>query len=204
MSRLLVINSSPMGDQSATRQLTATFAQKYQESRPQTQVVERDVSALNLPHLDGEILGAFFTPAQERTQEQNRHVQRSEELIAEFKDAEAVVIGAPMHNFGIPSTLKAYIDHIARAGETFKYTENGPVGLVADKPVYLVAARGGDYSENGLPHMDFVLPYLQTVMGFIGIQNVKQLQANGLAMGEEAAQAAIAQVKQDITQALAA
>jgi len=204
MSKLLVIHSSPMGDKSVTRQLSAAFVERYQSTHDGVDVVERDVSALNLPHLDGEILGAFFTPAEDRTEEQAAHAKRSEQLIAEFKEADSVVIGAPMHNFGIPSTLKAYIDHIARAGETFKYTENGPVGLVEDKPVYVIAARGGDYSENGYPHMDFVLPYLKTVLGFIGVQNVTLIQANGIAMGEDVAAQAIAGATQDIAQALAA
>ena len=109
-----------------------------------------------------------------------------------------------MHNFGIPSGLKAYVDHFARAGETFKYTENGPVGLLEDKPVYVLATRGGDYSENGYPQMDFVLPYLKTVFGFIGLNDVTALQANGLAMGEEAVAAAIAKVEEEIDQVLAA
>ncbi|WP_419797691.1 MAG: FMN-dependent NADH-azoreductase [Terasakiella sp.] len=204
MSKLLVIHSSPMGDKSVTRQLGAAFVESYQSIHNGVEVIERDVSALNLPHLDGEILGAFVTPAADRTDEQAAHAKRSEQLIAEFKEADSVVIGAPMHNFGIPSSLKAYIDHIARAGETFTYTENGPIGLVEDKPVYVIGARGGDYSENGYPHMDFVLPYLKTVLGFIGVQNVTLLQANGIAMGEDAAAQAIAGATQEIAKALAA
>jgi len=204
MSKLLVINSSPMGDNSVTRQLNAAFVEKYQDAYRNVEVIERDVSALNLPHLDGEILGAFFTASQDRNDVQAAHVKRSDDLIAEFKEADAVVIGAPMHNFGIPSTLKAYIDHIARAGETFKYSENGPVGLLADKPVYIIAARGGDYSENGNPHLDFVLPYLKQVMVFIGIENITLIQANGIAMGAEAAANAIAAAKTHIHDSLVA
>ncbi len=205
MSKLLVINSSPMGGNSVSRKLTASFVEKYTAARAgNVEVVEHDTSALNLPHADGEVLGAYFTPADQRTDDQKAHIKRSDDIIAEIKEADAIVIGAPMHNFGIPSGLKAYIDHFARAGETFQYTENGPVGLIEDKPVYILATRGGDYSENGYPQMDFVLPYLKTVMGFIGISNVTLLQANGLSMGEEAVAAALNQINGEIDQALAA
>ncbi|NVJ93257.1 MAG: FMN-dependent NADH-azoreductase [Methylocystaceae bacterium] len=204
MSKLLVINSSPMGENSVSRKLTAMFAEKYQAQNQGVEVVEHNTAEMKLPHLDGEILGAFFTPADQRNDAQKAHVKRSEDLIADLKEADAIVVGSPMHNFGVPSTLKTYIDHIARAGETFKYTENGPVGLVADKPVYVLATRGGDYSENGYPQMDFVLPYLKTIFGFIGLNNVTLLQANGLAMGEEAVASALNQAESDIEAALAA
>ena len=204
MSKLLIINSSPMGEKSISRKLTGIFADKFKSHHLGANVEEMDVSELNLPHLDGEILGAFFTPADERTEEQAAHVKRSDDLISQFKEADAIVIGAPMHNFGIPSSLKAYIDHIARAGETFQYTENGVVGLLEDKPVYVIATRGGDYSENGAAHLDFVLPYIKAVMGFVGLQNVTLIQANGIALGEEVLAATIAGVTSQIDDALAA
>lgn len=205
MTKLLVINSSPMGDNSVSRKLTASFVEKYKAAKgDDVTVVEHDTALMNLPHADGEILGAYFTPADQRSAEQQAHVDRSDAIIKEIKDADAIVMGAPMHNFGIPSGLKAYIDHFARAGETFKYSEAGPVGLVADKPVYVLATRGGDYSEKGYPQMDFVLPYLKTVFGFIGIGDVSLLQANGLAMGEEAVAQAIDETLSQIDQALAA
>ncbi|WP_135080038.1 NAD(P)H-dependent oxidoreductase [Terasakiella sp. SH-1] len=204
MTKLLVINSSPMGDHSITRKLTASFAEKYSKANPGTVVDEIDVTQLDLPHLDGEILGAFFTPQDQRNDEQMAYVQRSDELIAQFKKADAIVFGAPMHNFGIPSSLKAYVDHIARAGETFKYTDTGPVGLVEEKPVYVISARGGDYSEKGYPQLDFVLPYMQAVMGFLGLNRTTLIQANGIAMGEEAVAAAIAGAEADMDAALAA
>ncbi|SCA56077.1 FMN-dependent NADH-azoreductase [Candidatus Terasakiella magnetica] len=204
MSTLLVINSSPMGETSVTRKLTQAFVEKYQQANGNVEVSELDVVSLNLPHLDGEILGAFFTPAEQRNAAQVALVKRSDDLIAQFKEADAIVMGAPMHNFGIPSSLKAYVDHIARAGETFKYSENGPVGLVEDKPVYVISARGGDYSENGYSHLDFVLPYLQQVLAFMGVNTVSLIQANGVAMGEEAVARAIEGATKDIEAALAA
>ncbi|MDV7340769.1 FMN-dependent NADH-azoreductase [Terasakiella sp. A23] len=205
MSKLLVINSSPMGENSVSRKLTASFVEKYQASQSgNVEVIEHDTSAMELPHADGEILGAYFTPEDQRNAIQQAHVDRSDAIVQAIKDADVIVIGAPMHNFGVPSGLKAYIDHFARAGETFKYTENGPVGLIEDKPVYVIGTRGGDYSENGYPQMDFVLPYLKTVMGFIGITDVTLLQANGLAMGENAVASAVSDVIQEIEAALAA
>ncbi len=204
MSKLLILNSSFMGENSVSRKLTATFAEKFLQSNPGTERIDVDISALELPHLGGEIIGSFFTPAEQRNEVQGAHVQRSDDLIAQFKEADVVVIGAPMYNFGIPSTLKSYIDHILRAGETFKYTEEGPVGLLEDKPVYIIATRGGDYSENGFPHMDFVLPYLKTVLGFIGITNVIEVQANGQALGDEAAAAGVDAATTEIEKVLAA
>lgn len=203
MTTLLVINSSPMGDASVSRKLTASFAESYKAAHGAVDVVEHDTSTMDLPHVNGEILGAFFTPADQQNDVQKGHVARSDALIEAIKKADAIVIGAPMHNFGIPSTLKAYIDHIARAGATFQYTENGPVGLLADKPVYVLATRGGDYSENGYPQLDFVLPYLKSVLGFLGLQSVELLQANGLAMGDEAVSQATSQVETEIKAALA-
>jgi len=193
-----------MGNNSVSRKLTASFAEKYKTARPDASIEEIDVSALNLPHLDGEILGAFFTPTDALDAPQAAHVKRSNDLIEQFKEADAIVFGIPMHNFAIPSSLKAYIDHIARAGLTFKYTENGVQGLLADKPVYVIATRGGDYSENGAAHLDFVLPYMKAVMAFVGLQDVTLLQANGLAMGEEAVTVAIEKVNVEIEAALAA
>jgi FMN-dependent NADH-azoreductase len=204
MSKLLVINSSPMGDNSVSRKLTAAFVEKYSANHSDVVVMDIDVSALKLPHLDGEILGAFFTPADQHNPEQAAHAKRSGDLIEQLKEADAIVIGAPMHNFGIPSTLKTYIDHIARAGHTFKYSENGPVGLLEDKPVYILGTRGGNYSAMGYPHMDFVLPYLKSVLGFLGIQNVTLIQANGLAMGPEAVESALNVAVGEIEAVLAA
>jgi len=193
MTKLLVIDSSPMGDNSVSKRLTTAFTKAWIKANPNGEVLKRDVAEMKLPHLDGERLGAFFTPADQRSEEQKTLAATSEELIAELKSVDAVVFGVPMHNFGIPSTLKTYIDHVARAGETFRYTEKGPVGLLEGKKAYLLAARGGDYSE-GSPAaaMDFTLPYMKTVLGFIGITDVATVEANGLAMGEDLATKAVA------------
>ncbi len=199
MTRLLVIDSSPMGDNSVSKRLTATFTQAWIKANPNGEVLKRDVAEMKLPHLDGEKLGAFFTPADQRSEDQKALAATSEELIAELKSADAVVFGVPMHNFGIPSTLKTYIDHVARAGETFRYTENGPVGLLEGKKAYLLAARGGDYSaDSPAAAMDFAVPYMKTVLGFIGIADVTSVEANGLAMGEDLAAKAVAGAKSEV------
>jgi len=190
-----------MGDNSVSKRLTQTFTEAWIKANPNGEILKRDVAEMKLPHLDGAMLGAFFTPADNRSDDQKALVATSEELIAELKSVDEVVFGVPMHNFGIPSTLKTYIDHIARAGETFSYTENGPVGHLEGKKAYVLAARGGDYSENSpAAAMDFTIPYVKTVLGFIGIADVTAIQANGLAMGEELAAKAVAGAEAEIAE----
>lgn len=205
MSSLLVIHASPMGDASISRRLTQSFVKHYTQAHAGVQVVERDVSAQTLPYFDAKVLGALFAKEEARTKDQQAHIERVDALIEEFKQADAIVMGVPMHNFAIPAYLKSYLDHLAQAGKTFKYSENGPVGLVDDKPVYLIATRGGNYSaDSGLSHMDFTLPYLKTFFAFLGITSVHTLEANGLAMGEDAVAKAIDQAETEIEKILAA
>lgn len=189
MKTLLVIDSSILGGNSVTRKLTERFADNWLRNHDGWQVVRRDLAAEPLPHLDGAVIGAFFTPADDRNPEQAAVVERSDALIRELEGADAVVVGAPMYNFGVPSQLKAWVDQVARAGETFKYTENGPVGLLDDRPVFVLGARGGVYAE-GSPNAaaDFVFPYLKTVFGFFGITSVEMTAAEGMALGGEAAE----------------
>ena len=141
-------------------------------------------------------MGAFFTPVDQRSAEQNETVKLSDVLIAELFRADVIVLGAPMYNFSISSTLKAWIDHVSRAGVTFNYTETGPVGLVRDKKVYVFTARGGVYSEGPAKSMDFQETYLRAVLGFIGLTDVTFVRAEGLAMGESAVDAALTQSRQ--------
>jgi FMN-dependent NADH-azoreductase len=203
MSKILVVNASPMGDNSVTRKMTAKVVENYKAKHGDVEVIEHDTVSLNLPHLDGEILGAFFTPADDHDDVQKAHAKRSEDLVKVVQEADAIVFGVPMYNFGIPSSLKAYVDHICRAGLTFKYTETGPVGLIEDKPVYVVSARGGDYSGANAS-MDYALPYIKQVMGFLGISSVSLFQVNGVAMGDEVAQKAMAVAEEEIKSTVAA
>lgn len=183
--QLLVIHSSPKTQQSVTRDLTAEFIDKWQAANPQSDVVHRDVG-LNPPaHLDEETIGAFYTPADQRSEAQQQAVALSDELIAELRAADEIVIASPMHNFSITSGLKTWIDQVARVGETFRYTENGPQGLLQDRPVYVITASGGDYRAHTpiafLNHQD---TYLKVALNFIGLQDIRLAQAAGVAGGD--------------------
>lgn len=196
MPKLLKINSSLSGDQGHSSALTNQFVAHWQANNPDGTVRVRDLARQPVPHLDAERMHAFITPAGKRSDEQNAIVEYSDALIAELREADVVVIGVPMYNFGIPSTLKAYFDHVARSGETFRYTENGPQGLLGDKPVYLFAARGGIYQGTDA---DSQTGYLNTFLGFLGLSNTHFVYAEGLAMSghqEKALNHASAQIEQ--------
>ena len=182
MTTLLKINSSILNSGNANR-LADDFVARWRRNRPQTRVIERDLSRHPIPHLSETTLTGFGTPAEKRTPEQQAAVALSEQLIAELNAADVIVIGVPMYNFGIPSPLKAWIDHVARAGVTFKYDETGPVGLVTGKKVYFLAARGGVHAGTG---HDYQSQYLRFLFGFLGMTDVEFVYAEGLNMGPEA------------------
>jgi len=182
MATLLQIKTSLSGSGNANR-LVDAFVVQWRAKHPEDRIITRDLTRKPVPHLDEATFTGFFTPAEQRKPEQQAAVRRSDELIAELLAADVVVLGVPMYNFGIPSTLKAWIDHVARAGITFKYTENGPVGLVQDKHVFVLAARGGVHS--GTPQ-DTQTAYLSNVLGFLGMTDVSFIYAEGLALGEAA------------------
>ncbi|MDR6379319.1 MULTISPECIES: FMN-dependent NADH-azoreductase [Paraburkholderia] len=198
MTTILQINSAARSQGANSTLLLNELTEKLQQSNPGAQVVVRNLQAEPLPHLDDAILGAFFTPADQRTPEQAAIAARSEALIAELQAADIIVIGAPMYNFGISSQLKTYFDFIARAGITFRYTANGPEGLVTGKKVYVVSARGGKYA--GTPN-DSQTPYLKSFLGFIGMTDVNFIYAEGLNMGPDAAGAALAAAREAIAAA---
>jgi len=196
MTTILHINSSIRSAGSVSRQLTAEFLNKWKAVQSDDIIIERDLAVDAVPHLTEQMMGAFFTPVDQRSAEQNETVKLSDVLIAELFRADVIVLGAPMYNFSISSTLKAWIDHVSRAGVTFNYTETGPVGLVRDKKVYVFTARGGVYSEGPAKSMDFQETYLRAVLGFIGLTDVTFVRAEGLAMGESAVDAALTQSRQ--------
>ncbi len=198
MTTILQINSSARSQGAQSTLLANELTAKLKQSNPGAQVVVRDLYNDALPHLDDAILGAFFTPAEKRTAEQQAIAARSEALIAELQAADFVVIGAPLYNFGISSQLKTYFDFIARAGITFKYGATGPEGLVTGKKVFVVSARGGKYV--GTPG-DTQTPYLKTFLGFLGMTDVNFIYAEGLNMGEDAATAALAGAREAIAAA---
>ncbi|MBV8628922.1 MAG: NAD(P)H-dependent oxidoreductase [Paraburkholderia sp.] len=195
MTTILQINSAARSQGANSTLLANELTAKLQQSNTGAQVVVRNLLAEPLPHLDDAILGAFFTPAEQRTPEQQAIHARSEALIAELQAADIVVIAAPMYNFGVSSQLKTYFDFIARAGITFQYTANGPEGLVKGKKVYIVAARGGKY--HGTP-ADTHTPYLTTFLGFLGMTDVNFIHAEGLAMGPDVANASLASAREAI------
>ena len=193
---ILVIKSSVFSDGGNSSALVNAKVKALKAAHPEATVVERDLGANPIPHLDGERVGAFFTPVEKRTAEQQQVDDFSMALIEELKAADQVVVGVPMYNFGIPSQLKSWIDHVARAGITFRYTENGPQGLIADKPVTVLAARGGLYAgtEN-----DTVTPYIKLFFSFVGITSVEFVFAEGLNMGDETKAKAMDEAKAAIS-----
>jgi len=182
--KLLHIDSSILGTQSATRELGAAIVGKLQRQNPRSQVRHLDLAREPLNHLTGEVLAARSGPAQVRSAELQRDVDAGERAMDDFLAADVVVIGAPMYNFSIPSQLKAWIDRIAVAGKTFRYTEKGPEGLAKGKKVIIVSARGGIYSA-GAPAaaLDFQENYLRGVFGFLGITDIEFVRAEGLNYG---------------------
>ncbi|MBB5418785.1 FMN-dependent NADH-azoreductase [Paraburkholderia sp. CNPSo 3155] len=195
MATILQINSAARSQGAQSTLLVNELTARLQQSNAGATVVTRNLQAEPLPHLDDAILGTFFTPDDQRTPEQEAINARSEGLIAELQAADIIVIGAPLYNFGISSQLKTYFDWIARAGITFRYTENGPEGLVKGKKVFVVSARGGKYQ--GTPN-DTQTPYLKSFLGFLGMTDVSFIYAEGLAMGPDAAGAALASAREAI------
>ena len=183
--KLLHIDVSILGDNSVSRQLTAALVEAVRQKHPGTSVTYRDVAAEPIAHLSGEILGAAFTPETDWNATQRSERALTDSLINEFLAADVIVIGAPMYNFSIPSQLKSWIDRIAAAGRTFKYTENGPVGLAGGKKVLIASSRGGVYSNDQGRAMDFQEDYLRTVMGFVGITDLHIVRAEAVNMGDD-------------------
>ena len=204
MSTVLHINSSVRTQGSISRLLTSEFIAKWKAAHPQDVVIERDLTAAPAPHLTEQVMGAVFTPEQQRTPEQVQDVQLADSLIAELISADVIVLGAPMYNFSVSSSLKAWIDHVARAGVTFKYTESGPIGLLNGKKVYVFTARGGVYSQGPGAAMDFHETYLRAMLGFIGLTDVTFIHAEGLAMGQDAVEQALADSRGAMNELLAA
>jgi FMN-dependent NADH-azoreductase len=198
MTKILQVISAARSQGAQSTLLSNELTAKLQQSNPGATVTVRNLQAAPLPHLDDAVLGAFFTPADQQTEEQKALVAKSNALIDELQAHDVIVIAAPMYNFGISSQLKTYFDWIARAGVTFRYTENGPVGLVNGKKVYVVTARGGKYF--GTPH-DSQTPYLKSFLGFLGMTEVSFIYAEGLNMGPDAAGAALAGAREAIAAA---
>ena len=184
MSKILTIISSPRKEASNSIKLANAIVDRLREKDPAAAVHVRDLTDKPFPHLEEVHLNAFFTPIEKHTDADKEAIRHSNEAIAELMDADTIVIGAPMYNFGISSVLKSWLDHIARAGITFKYTAEGPVGLLTGKKAYIAVASGGVYSSGPATSADFVVPYLKLILGFIGITDVTVFRAEGFAMSD--------------------
>lgn len=197
--KLLHIDSSILGVNSVSRQLSAEIVAEWRKNRPDTTVDYLDLAVDAPNHFGADALGVKAGMQAEPTAAQQRENGVSEQLVSQFLAADVVVIGVPFYNFGIPTQLKAWIDRLAQPGRTFKYTETGPVGLAGDKTVIVASARGGVYSTSeGGQAMEHQESYLKVVFGFFGITDVRIVRAEGVAMGgtvkEEALQAARAAI----------
>ena len=190
--KILQINSSARSAGANSTRLADAVTTRLKAANPGAVVELRDLAAHPHPVLDEAALGALFTPAEQRSPEQAARVALDDALIAQLQSADAIVIGVPMYNFGVPVQLKTWIDAIARAGVTFRYTENGPEGLLKGKKVYVALARGGLYRDTPA---DSQVPYLKGVLGFLGMTDVEFIYAEGLAMGPETADKAFAEAE---------
>ena len=198
--KILQINASARREGANSTRVANTIVARLQAANPGAQLTLRDLAVTPHPVLDEAALGALFTSADQRSPEQAARVALDDALIAEIQAHDTLVLGVPMYNFGVPVQLKSWIDAIARTGVTFRYTETGPEGLLKGKKVYVALARGGLYRDTA---NDSQVPYLKSVLGFLGLSDVSFIYAEGLAMGTESAEKAFAQADSDLNAALA-
>ena len=188
MTTLLQIKASIFADEGQSSRLADRFVERWQAAHPDGRVRVRDLAADPVPHITAERFKGFFTDPEERTPTQVEATRLSDALIEELTEADEVVLGLPMYNFTVPSTLKAWMDHVARAGTSFRYTSDGPIGLVGDKPVHILAARGGRYSGTDA---DTQTPLLRTFLGLLGLKDLQFVYAEGLASSDGSAEETI-------------
>lgn len=183
MSTLLYIHVSPRGDYSISRQLGNAAVQEWKKKNPGGRIIERDLAKTQLTFVDINWIAGAFSPPEQHTESHKKALAISDELISEIVQADEIILATPMYNFAVPATLKAWIDHVVRAGKTFRYSAGGrPEGLLAGKNKKLLAivASGGSYVEgSGLAALDHAVPYLQFIFGFIGVTDVRFIQAGG-------------------------
>jgi FMN-dependent NADH-azoreductase len=201
MSKVLVLKSSILAGYSQSGQLTDYFVDQWAEKHPADQITVRDLAAQPIPVLDGELVGALRPSDAPRSPRQQDALALSDELIAELQAHDVIVIAAPMYNFNIPTQLKNYFDLVARAGVTFRYTENGPEGMVTGKRAVVVSSRGGIHKDTPT---DLLAPYMKLFLGFIGITDVNFVFAEGVAYGPEVAAKAQSDAKAAINSLVAA
>jgi FMN-dependent NADH-azoreductase len=180
MKQILIVESSPRGTESASRQLTKKLTERLKQLYPEANFLKHDLAKDPLPHLDYQTVKAIFTKDRAEAESLKEALRLSDQLTEEVLSSDLLVIGSPMWNFGLPSSLKAWIDHIVRPGKTFRYTGNGAEGLALEKKAILVLASGGVFSEGPWKSWDTVEPYLRLILGFIGITDVQTIRAEGM------------------------
>ena len=195
MNTLLQIKSSIFSDGGQSSQLADRYVAAWRAANPGGKVVVRDLAQQPVPHLDAVRFGAFLSKADERSVEQQGVVDYSDALIDELRNADVIVLGVPMYNFGVPSSLKAYLDHVTRAGVTFRYTASGPEGLLTGKRAIVFATRGGLHAGRA---SDSQTGFLRTILGFVGITDVQFVYAEGLAISDDHRTSALAQAHASI------
>lgn len=188
MTTVLQLTTSIHSDSAASSQL----AEEFTASLKPTRILRRDLAVDPVPHLDAEKFAAFLAPPEQRSARQQQLAGESDRLISELRQADVLVLGLPMYNFGIPSTLKAWFDHVGRAGQTFRYTAEGPVGLLAGRKAYVIATRGGRYAGTDA---DTQSSYVRGFLAFLGITDVTFVYAEGLALGPQAREASLADAR---------
>jgi len=180
MSTLLHVNSSPLYGRSVSRQLTSAFVRQWTTSHPDGKVVDRDLNATQIPPIDAGWVGAVYTPQGARTPQQQELLSLSDSLLVELEQADEYVFGVPMHNFGVPSVLKLWVDQISRVGKTFSYADGKPKGLLIGKKATFIVATGGIYdAQTQMASFNFVEPYLRSLFGFLGVTDATFLTAGG-------------------------
>ncbi|MCG2612891.1 NAD(P)H-dependent oxidoreductase [Terrimonas sp. NA20] len=180
MKTILKITSSARGPLSNSNKLVEKIVEELQHQHPDASIIERNLVSKTYPHLEEAHLAAFFAPAEDNSEATLVAASHSDQAIAEINQADVIVIGVPIYNFNIPSALKAWIDHIVRAQKTFSYGSGAPEGLIKGKKVYLAVASGGIYSEGPLAAISYAEPYLKTILGFIGIDDVTIFRVEGV------------------------
>jgi FMN-dependent NADH-azoreductase len=192
LKSILFIQSSPRGLESYSYKVAKLIVDGFKAKNPDAKLVRRNLAEEPPPHVDSAFVGALFVRPEQRTPQQANSLALSDALIDELIAADTIVIAIAVHNFGIPSTLKAWIDHVVRAGRTFAFSQNGPQGLVKDRRAVLVLASGGVFSDGPAKSFDFHEPYLRAILGFIGIVNVEVVRVEGVAVSAIGAESAVA------------
>jgi len=182
MKKILHITASVNGESSQSTRLSSAIVNRIKRAHPNSTVKPIDLSQEEFPHLSGVQVGSYFTPQDLRTSVQHDAIAASDRAIADLLDADVIVIGVPLYNLGVPSSLKSWIDHIVRVGKTFQYVDGVPTGLVSGKKVYLAIASGSVFSEGPMQSWDFSEPYLRSILGFIGLTDIAVFRVEGTAM----------------------